>query len=103
MDTIIFLLIALLCVHAAAQIFNCEERNKVFNKRPLEVVDVKKYNKYCGILTLAFGGVAELTLFAAKMFGGWISLLSTVLLILEAVLVMVIYNKIERKLMKKRG
>lgn len=102
MDLIIFLFIAFMCINVAVRIFNCEERNKVFNKRPIEVVDVKKYNKFCGSLVIGFCVAAEITLYAAKVFGGWISLLCTLLLIGEAVLVMFIYNKVESKMLKKR-
>lgn len=102
MDFVIFLFVALLCINAAAKIFSCEERNKVFNKRPIEVVDVKKYNKFCGYLVLVFGAAAEITLYVGNMFGGWTNLFCTLLLIGEAVLVMVVYNKVERKMLKKR-
>lgn len=102
MDLIIFLFIAFMCINVAIKIFNCEDRNKVFNKRPIEVVDVKKYNKFCGSLVIAFGVAAEITLYAGNLLGGWMSILCTLLLIGEAVLVMVIYNKIETKMLKKR-
>lgn len=102
MDFIIYLFIALLCLNAAARIFSSEERNKIFNKRPIEVEDVKKYNKFCGILVIVFGAAAEITLYVGKLFGGWISVVSTLLLIGEAVLIMVIYNKVEIKMLKKR-
>ena len=102
MDLIIFLFIAILCLNAAAKIFSSEERNTIFNKRPIEVVDVKKYNKFCGILVIAFCVAAEITLFAGKVFGGLVSVGCTLLLVGEAVLVMFIYNKIEAKMLKKR-
>jgi hypothetical protein len=100
MDLIIFVFIAFICINVAVKIFNSEERNKVFNKRPIEVADVKKYNKFCGYLVI--GLAAEITLYAGKIFGGLISVLCTLLLIGEAVLVMFIYNKAEVKMLKKR-
>ena len=42
MDLIIFVFIAFICINVAVKIFKSEERNKVFNKRPIEVADVKK-------------------------------------------------------------
>ena len=102
MDFIIFVFIAFMCINVAIKIYSCEERNQVFNKRPIEVTDGKKYNRFCGNLTLIFGGAAELTLFAGNAFGGWVSPVSALLLIAEAVLVMVIYNKAEIKMLKKR-
>ena len=54
MDFIIFLFVALMCFNVAVKIFNSEERNKVFNKRPIEVEDVKKYNRFCGTLVIVF-------------------------------------------------
>ncbi len=102
MDFIIFLFVALMCMNVAVKIFNCQERNKVFNKRPIEVTDVKKYNKFCGMLVIGFCIFAELTLYIGAVFGGWVSVVSTLALIGEAFLVMVVYNKAERKMLKKR-
>ena len=102
MDLIIFVFIAFICINVAVKIFNSEERNKVFNKRPIEVADVKKYNKFCGYLVIGFCVAAEITLYAGKIFGGLISVLCALLLIGEAVLVMFIYNKAEVKMLKKR-
>lgn len=102
MDFIIFLFIAFMCINVAVKIFSCEDRNKVFNKRPIEVVDVKKYNKFCGSLVIVFGVAAEITLYIGSLLGGWMSLLCTLLLIGEAVLVMTVYNKVEIKMLKKR-
>lgn len=102
MDMLLFFFIAAMCFNVAAKIFHSEERNKVFNKRPIEVVDVKKYNQFCGTLVIVFCLAAEFTLFVGKVYGGWISGVCTLLLIVEGVLVMVIYNKIERKMLKKR-
>lgn len=101
MDMLFFFFIAALCFNVAGKIFSSKERNTVFNKRPIEVVDVKKYNKTCGYLVIGFCLAAEFTLFAAKIFGGWISMVCTLLLIGEAFGLMVIYNKIERKMLKK--
>ena len=102
MDLIIFVFIAAMCANVAVKIFSSEERNTIFNERPIEVVDVKKYNKFCGSLVVIFGVAAEITLLVGSMFGGWISAVLTLALIGEAVLVMVIYNKAERKMLKKR-
>ena len=102
MDMIMYLFIALICFNVAAKIFNSEERNKVFNKRPIEVVDVKKYNKYCGTLVIVFCFAAEFTLFVGKIFGGWVNVVSPLFLIGEAVGVMFIYNRLEIKMLKKR-
>lgn len=102
MDIILLAFVAIMCFSTGAKILSSEERNKVFNKRPIEVVDVKMYNKYCGILVIGFGVAAEITLFVGAVFRGWVSELSTLLLIGEAVLVVIIYGKIEKKLLKKR-
>lgn len=102
MDFIIFLFVALMCLNVAVKIFNSEERNKVFNRHPIEVEDVKKYNRFCGTLVIAFCVAAEFTLFIGALFGGWISLVTTAALVGEAFLVMIVYNKAERKMLKKR-
>lgn len=102
MDVILLAFVAVMCFGTGGKILNSEERNKVFNKRPIEVVDVKKYNKACAFLVIGFGVAAEITLFVGALFRGWVSGVTTVLLIVEAVLVVVIYGKIEKKMLKRR-
>ena len=41
MDIILLAFVAIMCFSTGAKILSSEERNKVFNKRPIEVVDVK--------------------------------------------------------------
>lgn len=99
---ILLVFVAVLCLYVGMKVLSCEERNRVFNKRPIEVKDVKKYNQACGILVLGFGVVAEITLFFMVYNTGWISTVMTLLLIVEAFIVVLIYNKIERKMLKPR-
>ena len=98
MDLILFIFIGALCFSVAGKILSSEERNKVFTKYPIEVVDVKKYNKACGYLVIGFGVAAELTLFLGSLIQGWYSIFFTLALVVEAVIVMKIYNKIEAKM-----
>lgn len=102
MDLILYVTIGFICLNVGVNILRSQERNKVFNKRPIEVVDVKKYNRLCGTLVLGFGVVAEVTLFFMCNTAGWISALFTALIIFEAFLVTVIYIQIEKKLLKRR-
>lgn len=102
MDIILIMFVGGVCAYVAGKILSSEERNKVFNKRPIEVVDVKKYNRFCGLLVIGFGVVVELTIMISLIFGGVVSLIGTVLIILEAFAVMKIYNKNEIKMLKKR-
>ena len=102
MDLILYVAIGFICCNVGINILRSQERNKVFNKRPIEVVDVKKYNRLCGILVLGFGVTAEVTLFFMCNTAGWTSFVFTLLIIFEALLVTVIYNRIEKKLLKKR-
>ncbi|MCI9336807.1 MAG: hypothetical protein HFH93_04555 [Lachnospiraceae bacterium] len=102
MDFIIFLFIGGTCVYVASKILSSEERNKVFNKFPIQVEDVKKYNKFCASLVIGFGVAAELTMIGGYALGGIFSLLSTVLLIAEAYITMKIYGRGEKKMLKKR-
>ena len=102
MDLILYVTIGFICLNVGVNILRSQERNKVFNKRPIEVSDVKKYNRLCGILVLGFGVTAEITLFFMCNTVGWTSILFTLLIIFEALLVAVIYNQIEKKLLKKR-
>ena len=101
MDIIIFLFVGAICFPAGIKILTSEERNKVFNKYHIEVEDVKKYNKVCGWLVIGFGVAAELTLYLGSIIQGWYSILLTLGLILEAVIVMKIYGIIEKKMIKK--
>ena len=89
-------------MYVGAKILSSEERNKVFNRFPIQVEDVKKYNRFCAALVIAFGVVAEITMFFAYAFGGWISLIGSLLLIVEAYITMKIYGKGEKKMLKKR-
>ena len=98
MDLILFIFIGALCFSVAGKILSSEERNKVFTKYPIEVVDVKKYNKACGYLVIGFGVAAELTLFLGSLIQGWYSIFFTLALVVESVIVMKIYNKIEAKM-----
>ena len=102
MDLIVFIFIGVICFSVAGRILSSEERNKVFTKYPIEVEDVKKYNKACGYLVRGFGVAAEATLYLGSLVQGWYSILFTLALIVEAVIVMKIYGKIEAKMRKKK-
>ena len=102
MDVIIMVFVGLTCAMVASRIFRSKDRNKIFNERPIEVEDVKKYNRFCGFLVIGFGVVAEITILIAVAFGGMISIICTVAIVIEAFAVMKIYSKNERKMLKKR-
>ena len=99
---VLLVFVAILCLYVGMKVMSSEERNKVFNKRPIQVKDVKKYNHACGILVIAFGVVAEITIFFMISTTGWISTVLTLLLIVEAFIVVLIYNQIEKKMIKMR-
>ena len=99
---ILLVFVGILCLYVGMKVLSSEERNKVFNKRPIEVKDVKKYNQACGILVIGFGVVAEITLFFMVYNTGWISSVLTLLLIVEAFIVVLIYNQIEKRMLKPR-
>lgn len=102
LDGIIIVFIGIMCLYVSIKTISSPERNKVFNKRPIDVVDVKKYNLFCGGLILGFGVVAEITIAAMILTKGIVSTLCTVGVIVEAMLVVYIYNKFELKFLKKR-
>lgn len=102
MDGILFIFVGIMCLYVSIKTFSSPERNKVFNKRPIDVVDVKKYNQFCGGLILGFGVVAEITIAAMIYTTGIISTLCTIAVIGEALLVVYIYNKFELRFLKKR-
>ena len=102
MDLILLLFIGGTCAYVGAKILSSDERNKVFNKFPIQVEDVKKYNRFCAALVIGFGVVAEITMFFANITTGLVRFLLTLLLVVEAVIVMKIYGKGEKKMLKKR-
>lgn len=102
MDVVILVFVGVMCAYAAVSILNSKERNRIFNSRPIEVEDVKKYNRFCGFLVIGFGVVAEITIFIAVAFGGIVSMICTVAIVVEAFIVMKIYSKNEVKMLKKR-
>lgn len=102
MDGMLFIFVGVMCLYVAVKTISSPERNKVFNKRPIDVVDVKKYNQFCGILIIGFGTAAELTIVAMTLTTGIVSALCTLGIIVEAVLVVYIYQKFELRFLKKR-
>ncbi len=102
MDMIVITFVGILCAYVAVSIFSSQERNQVFNRRPIEVVDVKKYNRFCGFLVIGFGLAVEVTLFLGFLLGGVVSVICTLVIILEAFLVLMIYSKQEKQMLKKR-
>lgn len=102
MDVVIIVFVGIMCAYAAVTTFNSKERNRLFNSRPIEVIDVKKYNRFCGFLVIGFGVAVEITIFIAFAFGGIMTLIATIAIALEAFLVLKIYGKYEMKMLKKR-
>lgn len=102
MGTILLSFVGLLCLMLGVRVFCAEEQTKIFNKRPIKVTDVKKYNRACGSLIIGFGVAAEITLYIMIRTSGWISSAFTLGIIAEAVIVMFIYNKIERHFIQKK-
>lgn len=102
MDVILYTAVGFMCISVGMNILKSPGRNTVFNKHPIEVVDVKKYNRLCSMLVFGFGFVAEITMLFMCNTTGWISALFTLLIVVEAFLMTMIYNMIEKKLLKKR-
>lgn len=102
LDGIIIVFVGIMCFYVAIKTFSSPERSKVFNKRPIDVVDVKKYNRFCGGLILGFGIVADITIVLMTLTTGIVSALCTAGVIVEAILVVYIYNKFELRFLKKR-
>lgn len=100
---IITVFVAFVCIYTAAKIWISEERTTVFNKKKIEVKDVKKYNRACAYLVLGFGFAAEIPLVVMGWFGAniWLSIAMLVLLIVEAYLVTVVYSKIEKSMIRQ--
>lgn len=102
METILFAFVGLLCLMMGVRVIFAEEQTKVFNKRNIPVTDVKKYNRACGGLIIGFGAAAEITLFFMFRAEGWLGYVFTLGLIVEAMLVVSIYSRVERHFIQKR-
>ena len=102
MDVVLFTAVGVMYLSVGINILRSPGRNTVFNKRSIEVVDVKKYNRLCSVLVFSFGIIAEITMIFMCNTTGWISAVFTLLIIVEAFLMMMIYSAIEKKLLKKR-
>lgn len=102
METILFVFIGVMCLMLGVRVFCAEDQNKIFVKYPIKVTDIKKYNQACGVLIIGFGVVAEITLYFMVFADGIISTLGTIGIVVEAILVMVIYRQIEKRLMQKK-
>ena len=102
MDTILFVFIGMMCLMLGMRVYSSEEQNKVFNKRSLQLTDVKKYNHLCGVLIIGFGIVAEVTIYFMITCTGIVSTLCTVGIIVEAIVTMAIYSQIEKRMIQKR-
>lgn len=100
MEIILLVFVGVICIGQGVRVCQAEKTNKVFCKYPLVVKDVKEYNRFCGSLMIGFGIVAELTLLGVFCTRGLISLLLCFLLLLEAFVVMKIYNKNEKRFRK---
>lgn len=101
MDTMLFVFIGMMCLMMGVRVYCAEERNKVFNKRPLPIEkpeDIKKYNHFCGILIFGFGIVAEITAYFMVTTTGLVSTLCTLGIIAEAFISVTIYAKYEKKI-----
>ena len=97
MDEIVYLVIGFICIVQGARAYQCEEQTKIFSK---QLTDVKKYNQFCGTLFIGYGIVAMITLFGVKAMGG-MNLISTLMLVVEAFILMKIYNNGVKKYLKK--
>lgn len=101
-ETALFVFVGVLCLSLGVRTICAEERNRIFTNRPIEVTDVKMYNRLCGALIIGFGVAAEITFYFMFYSEGIVGTLSTLALIGEAVIVMFLYRGIEKKLLKRR-
>ena len=99
MDVIIMVFVGAMCGITAIKIFQSEERNKIFNQRPIEVVAPALQAHHWPHRPLHH---LEITICLSGIFGGIVTILGTIAIVLEAFAVMKIYNKIEIKMLKKR-
>ncbi len=97
---VLYVAIGFICIMAGMRVFMDEEQTKVFNKRKLSLKDVKAYNHACGILVWGFGAVAEVTCYICLHSEGlWANLMPLYILV-EAVILMQIYFRVEKNNIK---
>lgn len=101
MDLIIYIFVVGMCFTQGYNAYNCEKQTKVFNKRELPLKDVKEYNHFCGKIIYGFGVAAGITFGLMIVFSGWISIIFTVLLVVEAYILVKIYSKNEIKFIRQ--
>lgn len=101
MDLIIYIFVIGMCFTQGYNAYTCEKQTKVFNKRELPLKDVKEYNHFCGKLIYGFGVAAMITFGLMMIFSGWVSIICTVLLIVEAYILVKIYSKNEMKYIRQ--
>ena len=97
---VLYVAIGFICIMAGMRVFMDEEQTKVFNKRKLHLKDVKAYNHACGILVWGFGAVAEVTCYLCLHSEGILANLMPLYILVEAVVLMQIYNQVEKKNIK---
>ena len=101
MDIIIFVFVGGICFSQGYNAYNCEKQTHVFNKRNLPLKDVKEYNHFCGKLIYGFTVAALLTFVLMWSIPTWGGLIGTVLLIVEAFVLVKIYAKNELKYIRQ--
>ena len=102
MESIVLALVLVMCLWIGVREYNAEEPSKVFAKYGIQVTDVKKYNQFCGILIIAFGVLASITIALMMAFEGLVTVVFFALIILESYVVIKVYQKGEKKFLKKR-
>lgn len=101
MDVILLVFIGTMCLMLGVRVFCAEEQNKIFNKRNLPLKNVKAYNHFCGGLIIGFGVIAEITMYFMVFTNGIASGLFTLAIIVEAILTMVVYQQVEKRMIRK--
>jgi hypothetical protein len=101
MGTILMSFVGILCLLLGVRVIYAQERTTVFNRRSIVVKDVKKYNHVCGGLIIGFGVVAEITIYFMLTTTGWVSTILTVAIIIEAIVLSLIYQKVEKYFIQK--
>ena len=97
---VLYVAIGFICIMAGMRVFCAEEQNRVFNKQKLKLKDVKAYNRACAMLIWGFCVVAEITVyFCINDEGIWGNLMP-LYFIIEAVVLMQIYARIEKNSIK---
>lgn len=94
------LFVGLICLGGFYKAWTDPNQTKFFNQRDLPIKNIKKYNHSCALLILVFGIVAEIIMIGSALLGDG-GVLMTIGIVAEALILCVVYAKMEKKYVRE--